>query len=146
VDRDLVLGEGIDTLHDIDLSTIWPVVTVHPPSGPSTASGRCVNSVHDDHTTGVSKFVSKGIVKQSGRGKTSTAIDNTPLKGGQSSSPSSLPFLIITKDGKTYRFFPWIRTALRPPETCSVWSTVITELPLLLIETKPLFQASLADR
>ena len=56
MDGDLVLGEGIDTLHDIDFTSIRPVVSVHPPSGPCTTSGRGVNSIHDNHTTSVSIY------------------------------------------------------------------------------------------
>lgn len=112
VDRDLVLGKGIDTLHDIDFTSIRPVVSVHPPSGPCSTSGRSVNSIHDDHTTSVS--VSSALCQR----------------------------LVFRK--RTYRFFPWIRTAFRPPETCSVWSTVMMALPLPLIEIKPWFQALLA--
>jgi hypothetical protein len=60
VDRNLVLGKGIDTLHDIDFTSIRPVVSVHPPSGPCTTPGRSVDSVHDNHTTSVSIAVSIG--------------------------------------------------------------------------------------
>ena len=61
VDRNLVLAECVDTLHDVDFTSIWPVVTVHPPCGPGTTSGRCVDSVHDDHTTSVSRFGSARV-------------------------------------------------------------------------------------
>jgi len=54
VDRNLVLGKGVDTLHDIDFTSIRPVVTVHPPGGPCSTSSRGVNSIHDNHTTSVS--------------------------------------------------------------------------------------------
>jgi hypothetical protein len=91
VDGDLVLGKGIDTLHDVDLSSIRPVVSVHPPSGPCSTSGRSVDGIHDDHTTSVS---------------IESAVQRTSEDQRRS--------------GKTYRFFPWTRTAFRPPETCSV--------------------------
>lgn len=48
---------------------------------------------------------------------------------------------MILNHTRTHRFLPWIRTAFRPPETCSVWSTVMTALPLLLMDTRPWFQA-----
>ena len=54
----MVLRKGIDTLHDIDFTSIRPVVSVHPPSGPCSTSGRSVNSIHDNHTTSVSRTIS----------------------------------------------------------------------------------------
>ncbi len=49
---DLVLGESVDALKDIDLATLGPVGTVLPPCWPGTASGWHMVRVHEHHSPG----------------------------------------------------------------------------------------------
>lgn len=51
--RNLVLAEGIDSLEDVNLSSVRPVGTVRPPGWPGTASVGHMQGVHQDETTGV---------------------------------------------------------------------------------------------
>jgi len=51
VNGDLVLGEFVDTLQDIDFTTIRPVGAVLPPRRPRSTSSRHVPCVKQDKTT-----------------------------------------------------------------------------------------------
>lgn len=98
VERSLVVALIVDAFYNVDFTTNGPVVTVRPPSGPSSAASRNVISIHDDNAVDIELVL---VVNTDGLAVSDIVVSidahdrSVSFKANESLLPSSIDILKV---------------------------------------------------